>query len=103
MTRWQAVRLACWAAAVMYTWRMATGRDHETPGDRIADELRRGDLLDGLDSTERKVLGWRIEQLQRAGFDALRANTLATTGDWRRAIMLVEEGCDHVVAADICL
>lgn len=89
------------AAAVHLYNRAMTGRDHESssrsePSDAIVVGAE-------LDSREKAVLDWRVDQLTRAGFDELRANTLAVVGDWRLAIALVRDGCDHVVAADIAL
>jgi hypothetical protein len=75
------------------------GRGHESSEDLTSEALA---LINGdLDSRERAILDWRIECLTRAGFDELRASALAVNGDWRKAIELVENGCDHLTAADI--
>jgi hypothetical protein len=97
------VHWALAAATVLYTWSMAKKRT--SPGDEAADAIGRDKIMAqyGVDSTARAILDWRIDNLTRAGFDELRANTLAAVGDWRRAIELVEDGCAYDVAADICL
>lgn len=56
------------------------------------------------DKRRAQVVWWRIVQLRRAGFDDLRANTLAASdADWHRAIEMVNAGCDHKTATDIVL
>jgi len=97
--------LSAAALGLLYTLHMlykgSGGRDHESSDD--GENIAAAVAADGLDSRERAILDWRIDNLLRAGFDELRANTLAAVGDWRRAIELVEDGCEHHVAADICI
>jgi hypothetical protein len=81
--------------------RKTNGRDHESSEHEADVAAALHAIAD--DPRARAVIDWRIENLTRAGFDELRANTLAVVGDWRRAIELVEDGCEHHVAADICL
>jgi hypothetical protein len=82
----------------------------DSPGDRIAKDYEREATLDRLvdlydgDTQRASVVHWRIDQLLRAGFDDLRASTIAATdADWRQAIELVRSGCPHHTAADIVL
>lgn len=56
-----------------------------------------------LDSTERKILDWRIKQLLRVGFEELHATALAVSPDWRIARDAVEAGCDHRTAMRLVL
>lgn len=85
-----------------------SGRPHpgDSPGDRMAQSEATLESLERLydDKRRAQIVWWRIEQLRRAGFDELRANTIAATDvDWHRAIELVKAGCDHVTAANIVL
>jgi hypothetical protein len=83
--------------------KMQTVSDHTHPADDYETTL---DSLEKFynDENEAKIVWWRITQLRKAGFDELRANTIAATGaDWRRAVDMVEAGCDHVTAANIVL
>jgi hypothetical protein len=90
------------AIVFLYNRLMAHGRDHESSEGEVDVAAALHACVD-LDIRERAVLDWRIEGLLRAGFDELRACTIAAVGDWRLAIKLVEDGCEHNVAADIVL
>lgn len=59
--------------------------------------------LEEMDSSARAVFSWRMGELLEAGFDELRATSLALKeGDaWRRAIEHVKRGATQKVAADI--
>lgn len=50
-----------------------------------------------------RVEGWRIECLLDAGFESADAITLAQIEgeEWRKAIALVERGCDPELATEI--
>ena len=52
----------------------------------------------------RTVTNWRFEVLVEAGYPVRLAEALAETHvDLHRAVMLVEQGCDPLVAGDILL
>lgn len=78
----------------------------DSPGDRLARTWTAESLAAHYadDKQMAATVAWRIERLMSAGFDELRASTIAATdADWRQAVALVEQGCDPVVAADIVL
>lgn len=56
-----------------------------------------------MDATQRAVFDWRFGELRKAGFDELRASSLALKDHeaWRRAIEHVKRGADPVTAANI--
>lgn len=90
--------------------RMARFHSDDSPGDAMAANYGREAMLDRLtdlydgDKQRASIVTWRIEQLTRAGFDELRASTIAATDvDWRKAIELVRSGCSHELATDIVL
>jgi hypothetical protein len=58
-----------------------------------------------LESGEVLVARWRVEELERAGFDQRTAELLAAAAhvDLHKAIELVERGCPPETAARILL
>ena len=56
-------------------------------------------------SEDERVLRWRVEELERAGYDSEAAETLADRRDvdLHAAVALVRGGCPPRVALDILL
>jgi hypothetical protein len=62
--------------------------------------------LEGRRPTEEeRVIQWRLEELERAGYDQVDALELALAGDvdLHRATGLVRSGCPHEIACRILL
>ena len=59
----------------------------------------------GREAEAERVLGWRVEELERAGYDPIAALKLAERPDvdLHLAIGLLQQGCPELVALDILL
>jgi hypothetical protein len=63
------------------------------------------EVIDAAQATDEElILAWRLEQLSRAGFDAMLAAELALANvDLHDAIELVQRGCEPTLAGRILL
>jgi hypothetical protein len=62
-------------------------------------------IVDPKQAEAERVLGWRVEELERAGFDRSSARDLAERNyvDLHLAVSLVRGGCPHDTALRILL
>jgi len=60
---------------------------------------------EGTRGEKQRVVSWRAEELQRAGYTAFAADVLAvhTEVDLHRAVSLPRNGCPHDLALKILL
>jgi hypothetical protein len=63
------------------------------------------EVLVGREAEAERVLSWRVEELERAGYEPIHALRLAerTDVDLHLAINLLRDGCPALVALDILL
>ena len=63
------------------------------------------DLTLHRDAETERVVGWRREELERAGYDVAAAARIAerTDVDLHLAVDLVRQGCSHEIALRILL
>ena len=62
-------------------------------------------ICEELSDEEARVLEWRADTLERAGYDQVWANVLAASSgvDLHRAVEIVRSGCPPELAARILL
>jgi hypothetical protein len=63
------------------------------------------DLVQERETEAERIVSWRLEELERAGYDARSAWELAERGDvdLHRAVGLVQRGCSPATALRILL